>query len=108
MGETSFNPENADDIIGLMDSFRMQGLMLGFTMKLDLECTITIKFIITLDILMDMDLRGIDILHHPKVSFFTVSDECMQDITDTELWGEFKEFVFDELQDDCKPFTPIS
>lgn len=96
MNETDFDPKGTTDIIGLVDSLRTQGLLLGFTLHLDRGTYL--KLNITMDMLMDMDLRGIDLLHHPKVSFFTSPIEWLDEGFDFYQWIFFKNYVLDKLQ----------
>ena len=107
--DNRLNLTSSDEILDLIEENEANGMKLicsvRFFGKNEVYSGIEMAFVLTPDILMDMDLHGIDLLHHPKVKFHSLSMDCIDTIENMEnYWPIRKTWVLNEL---TKPFTHV-
>lgn len=105
--DEGFKPHGSDELLDLIEKHETSGMKLicsvRFFGKNEVYSGTEMAFVLTPDTLMDMDLLGIDLLHHPKVKFHSLSMDCIDTIENMEnYWPIRKKLVLNELS---KPFT---
>ena len=105
--DKGLKPTSSDEILDMIEKHETNGMKLicsvRFFGKNGVYSGLEMAFVLTPDILMDMDLHGIDLLHHPKVKFHSLSMDCIDTIENMEnYWPVRKKWVLNEL---TKPFT---
>ena len=102
-----FKPHGTNELLDLIEKHETSGMKLicsvRFFGKNEVYSGREMAFVLTPNILMDMDLHGIDLLHHPKVKFHSLSMDCIDTIENMEnYWPIRKKWVLKELSE---PFT---
>lgn len=105
--DEGFKPHGTDKLLDLIEKHETSGMKLICSVRFfgnnEVYSGLEMAFVLTPDTLMDMDLHGIDLLHHPKVKFHSLSMDCIDTIENLEdYWPIRKKWVLNELS---KPFT---